>query len=103
MITYRASLDVPATTLEVLTRWLAAPGPARYPSGAARRPRPGAGAAGPALVQGRHEAADPALDAELSIAAAYRYLHEVIDVIADRAPTLGQALERGHAADWPHL
>ncbi|MFI6428628.1 transposase family protein [Promicromonospora sp. NPDC050880] len=101
MITYRASLDVPATTLEMVTRWLAA-----------HRRRPGARPVQRAatarmqalLVLRWFKDATRlrilALDAGISIATAYRYLHEAIDVIADQAPTLAQALERGRAQDW---
>jgi DDE superfamily endonuclease len=39
----------------------------------------------------------------ISQATAYRYLHEVIDVLAERAPTLHQALECASAAKLPHL
>jgi len=52
-----------------------------------------------------------ALDAGISIATAYRYLHEAIDrylheaidVIAQKAPTLPQVLQRATAQDWPFL
>lgn len=44
-----------------------------------------------------------ALDAGISIATAYRYLHEGIDVIAQKAPTLGQVVERATAQNWPFL
>lgn len=39
----------------------------------------------------------------LSQATAYRYLHEVIDVLADQAPDLHEALERAVTAGVPHL
>lgn len=39
----------------------------------------------------------------ISQSTAYRYLHEVIDVLADRAPDLHQALERAIADGLPHL
>jgi len=33
----------------------------------------------------------------------YRYLDEVVDVLAARAPDLHDALQRGHDEDWSHL
>jgi hypothetical protein len=39
----------------------------------------------------------------LSQATAYRYLHEVIDVLADQAPTLHEALDRAATDGIPHL
>ncbi|WP_285710494.1 transposase family protein [Microtetraspora sp. NBRC 16547] len=39
----------------------------------------------------------------LSQATAYRYLHEVIDVLADQAPDLHEALEHAAADRVPHL
>ncbi len=44
-----------------------------------------------------------ALDAGISSATAYRYLHEAIDVIAEKAPTLPHVLEHATAQDWPFL
>lgn len=44
-----------------------------------------------------------AIDAGISIATAYRYLHEAIDVIAAHLPTLPQVLARAKAEDWPFL
>lgn len=39
----------------------------------------------------------------LSQATAYRYLHEAVDVLADRAPDLNQALDKAVADGLPHL
>jgi hypothetical protein len=39
----------------------------------------------------------------ISQATAYRYLHEVIDVLTDRAPDLHQALQRTAEEGIPHL
>lgn len=39
----------------------------------------------------------------LSQSTAYRYLHEVVDVLADQAPDLRQALEKAVADGLPHL
>ncbi|MEU4806886.1 hypothetical protein [Actinosynnema sp. NPDC023587] len=38
----------------------------------------------------------PALDTEIPQATGYRYLHEGIDVLADRAPDSREVLERQH-------
>jgi hypothetical protein len=39
----------------------------------------------------------------ISQATSYRYLDEVIDVLAARAPDLHDALQRGHDEGWPHV
>jgi hypothetical protein len=44
-----------------------------------------------------------ALDAGISIATAYRYLHEAIDVIAARTPELPDVLARAKSDQWPYL
>src|SRR5947209_10012259 len=44
-----------------------------------------------------------ALDAGISLATGYRYLHEGIDVLAAQAPDLHQVLERGKAGGWTHV
>ena len=44
-----------------------------------------------------------ARDTGISQATGYRYLHEGIDVLADRAPDLHQVLEAGRAAGWSHV
>lgn len=40
-------------------------------------------------------------DAGVSIATAYRYLHEAIDVVATRAPDLHEVLAHGLDQGWP--
>ncbi|MFJ4106780.1 transposase family protein [Oerskovia enterophila] len=42
-------------------------------------------------------------DAGISIATAYRYLHEGIDVIADHAPDLHDVLAAAKEQDWPYV
>jgi DDE superfamily endonuclease len=42
-------------------------------------------------------------EANLSIAIAYRYLHEALDVIAAHAPELPDVLDRAHAAGLPFV
>ena len=104
MITYHASLDVPATTQEMVTRWLAA-----HPRRPGTRPvRRAATARTQALLVLRWfkdatKLLILALDAGISTATAYRYPHDAIDGIADRAPTLPQVLERGRSQDWPFV
>jgi hypothetical protein len=44
-----------------------------------------------------------AVEAGISIATGYRYLHEALDVIAAHAPDLGDVLERARAADLPFV
>src|SRR4051795_5109070 len=44
-----------------------------------------------------------ALDAGVSLATGYRYLHEGIDVLAAQAPDLQEALAAGAAAGWTHV
>ncbi|TDC90219.1 transposase family protein [Actinomadura sp. 7K507] len=39
----------------------------------------------------------------LSQSTAYQYLHEAVDVLADRAPDLHQALDKAAADGLPHL
>lgn len=104
MITYPASLDVPATTLEVVTKWLAV-----YRRRPGKRPVQRAATARTQALLVLRWFKDAtklrilAIDAGISIATAYRYLHEAIDVIADHAPTLPQVLERAKTRDWPFV
>lgn len=44
-----------------------------------------------------------ARDAGISIATAYRYLHEAVDVIALRAPDLHDVLATARQEDWPYV
>jgi hypothetical protein len=44
-----------------------------------------------------------ARDAGISLATAYRYLHEAIDVIAARTPDLHQVLATARAEQWPFV
>jgi len=44
-----------------------------------------------------------AIDANLHISTAYRYLHEGIDVLADQAPDLHGVLHRAKTEGWYHL
>jgi DNA-binding IclR family transcriptional regulator len=44
-----------------------------------------------------------ARDAGISIATAYRYLHEAIDVIAAHAPGLDEVLQTAKLEAWPFV
>ena len=101
MITHRATLDVPDETVAVVGRALAEH----------RKTvdlRPWQRAATPyvqavMVLRWFRDGADIrviARDARVSPATAYRYLHEVIDVLADRAPDLHEVLATGAAAGW---
>ncbi len=98
MIAYRATLDVPEQTVVCVSRWLAA-------HRRAYDIRPWQRAATPftqaVLVLRWFKAATDlpnlARDARVSIATAYRYLHEAVDVIAAHAPDLPDVLAKGRA------
>ncbi|WP_098463454.1 transposase family protein [Isoptericola jiangsuensis] len=104
MITYRATLDVPPDTLRTVTRWIAA-------HRRVRDIRPWqrvATARTQALLVLRWFKDSTrvhllARDAEISIATAYRYLHEAVDVIALRAPDLHDVLATARQEDWPYV
>jgi len=101
VITYRATLDVPEQTVVCVSRWLAA-------HRKAHDARPWQRAATPftqavLVLRWFKDGTDlPVLarDANVSIATAYRYLHEAIDVIAAHAPDLHDVLARGLRAGW---
>jgi hypothetical protein len=101
VITYRATLDVPAPTVRIVSRWLLAH---RKQHDA----RPWQRAATPyvqavMVLRWFKEATDLAIlarDAGVSIATAYRYLHEAIDVIAVQAPQLPAVLAEGLRQGW---
>lgn len=85
MITYRATLDVPAGTVSLVSRWLVA-------HRRAHDSRPWQRAATPyvqavMVLRWFKDVTDLRLlarDARVSVAPAYRYVHEGIDVIAAR-------------------
>lgn len=104
MITYRATLDVPADTALRLAAWLAAH---RRDLGT-RQGRRATGCYRQAVLVLRWFRDDTrmrmlARDAAIGISTAYRYLHEGIDVLAAQAPDLHDVLARGRAEDWSHL
>jgi DDE superfamily endonuclease len=104
VITYSATLDVPAGTATLVTDLLIAE---------RRRRGTGVGArAASARTQAllvlrwfREDTGMPTLarDAGVSQATGYRYLHEGIDVLAARAPDVHEVLARGQAAGWTHV
>ena len=101
MITYRATLDVPAGTLRAVTGWL-------REHRRAHDARPWQRAAtvyvqAVMVLRWFKDATDVRLlarDAGVSIATGYRYLHEAIDVIAAHCPDLGEVLTRGLDQGW---
>lgn len=101
MITYRATLDVPIGTLRAVTGWL-------REHRRVHDVRPWQRAATvyvQALMVLRWFKEDTDLrilarDAGVSIATAYRYLHEGIDVIADHAPDLADVLAQALREGW---
>ncbi|WP_244666893.1 transposase family protein [Myceligenerans indicum] len=104
MISYRASLDVPATTLEAVTRWLIAH---RRRAGARPVQRAASARVQALLVLRWFKEATTlkvlAADAGISVATAYRYVHEAIDVLAARAPRLPQVLATARAEQRPYV
>jgi hypothetical protein len=103
-VSHRASLDVSAPVLKAVTGWIAQE---------RRRPgaRPGQRAATVhvqvALVlrwlRHRLDLRTLALQAKVSIATAYRYLHEGLDVIAAHAPELQHVLAQAREAGVPFV
>lgn len=101
MIQYRATLDVPIQTAVTVSRWL---------RDHRRRAddRPWQRAATPwvqaiLVLRWFKDGTDLRLlarDAGVSIATAYRYLHEAIDVIAANSPELREVLAQGIAEGW---
>lgn len=101
MITYRATLDVPAETVRQVAGRLAA-------HRKIHDARPWQRAATPfvqavVVLRRFREATDLrilAADARVSIATRYRYLHEAIDVIAAHAPDLHDVLAQAVHGQW---
>lgn len=104
MITYRASLDVPTHTLWVVTRWIHAHR-RRVDQRRWQRAAPARTQAILVLRWFKDGTRIPSLarDAGVSVATAYRYLHEGIDVIADHAPDLHDVLAAAKEQDWPYV
>ena len=103
-MSHRASLDVSAPVLKAVTGWIAQH---RRRPGSRPAQRAGTVHAQVALVlrwlRHRLDLRTLAAEAGLSIATAYRYLHEALDVIATHAPGLDDVLDRAHAAGLPFV
>ncbi len=103
-MSHRASLDVSAPVLKAVTGWIAR-----------RRRRPGSRPgqrAGTVHIQvtlalrwlrHRLDLRTLAAEGQLSIAAAYRYLHEALDVLAEHAPDLSDVLARARRGGQPFV
>lgn len=101
MSTYRATLDVPTHTVSQVTRWPSAHRKAHDRAPWQRAATPYVRAV--MVLRWFKDATDVRLlarDAHISIATAYRYLHEAIDVIADHAPDLPEVLHAGIEQGW---
>lgn len=104
MISYVATLDVPAETLTRLTSLLVA---FRMRIGT-RRGRRAASCRQQALLVLRWFRDGTALrilarDLGIGISTAYRYLHEGIDVLCEAMPTLHQVLDQARREGWSHV
>jgi len=87
MLSYRATLDVPRSTARAISGWLAAHRKARDIRPAQRAATPWVQAV--MLLRWLINATDLktlARDAGVSLATAYRYLHEALEVISSKAP-----------------
>jgi len=104
VITYRATVDVPVKTCATVAGWL---GAHRRANDARPWQRAATCWAQAVLVLRWFKDGTSvrilARDAAASQATAYRYLHEALDVIADRAPDLHDVLAEGHRQGWSHL
>ncbi len=95
----RARLDVSAPVLKAVTGWIA-----RHRHRPGARPAQRAGTVHIQVVlmlrwlRHRLDLRTLAVEAGLSIATVYRYLHEALDVIAGHAPDLDTVLARARAA-----
>jgi len=98
VITYRATLDVPAELLRFVCRLLAAERRLRGTPAGSRKLTPYQQAVvGLRWFRDRTRIEALGRDHGISRATAYRYIAEVIDVLAGRAPELPAALERAMA------
>src|SRR3954464_6091842 len=103
-VSHRASLDVSAPVLKAVTGWIA-----RHRRRPRARPAQRAGTVHTQVVlvlrwlRHRLDLRTLAIEGGLSIATAYRYLHEALDVIAAHAPALDDVLADAHAAGLPFV
>ena len=103
-MSHRASLDVSTSVLKSVTGWIV-----RHRRRPGARPGQRAGTVHAQVVlvlrwlRHRLDLRTLAGEAGLSIATAYRYLHEALDVIAGHAPNLHDVLARARAAGLPFV
>jgi hypothetical protein len=104
VITYSATLDVPADTATQLGELLVTER-RRRGTGLGARAASCFDQAVLVLRWFREDTGMPVLtrDAGVSQATGYRYLQEGIDVLAAQAPELHQVLQAGRAAGWSHV
>lgn len=104
MVTHVATLDVPRHVVEYLSRLLAAH---RRCIGTPRGSRaPGPFRQAVLVLRWFRERGCvhcPARDAGVSRATGYRYLHEGIDALAEKAPDLHEVLDRCRREGMPHV
>lgn len=103
MLSYRATLDAPSTTAARICGWLTAHRRAHD----VRPERRAATTRVQAVMLLRWMAEGTAVealarDSGVSLATAYRYLHEALEVVARRTPDLNETLEDLHRRGEPH-
>jgi len=104
VIAYRATLDVPRELAQFAAQLLLAERRRRgTPRGSRALPCFWQAALGLRWFRDRTTAEALARDHGISRATAYRYLDEVIMVLADEAPELGEALERARDEGFSHV
>jgi DDE superfamily endonuclease len=103
-VSHRARLDVSPCVLKAVTGWIA-----RHRRRPGARPSQRAGTVHTQValalrwLRHRLDLRVLALQAQVSIATAYRYLHEALDVIAAHVPDLHDVLADAHARGLPYL
>ena len=104
MIAYRATLDVPRELVQFAAKLLGPSGAAAaHPRGSRALTCFWQAVLGAALVPRPHRPDALARDHGISRATAYRYLDEVIAVLAEQAPDLREALERAQDEGLSHV
>jgi hypothetical protein len=103
-VSHRARLDVSAPVLKAVSSWIA-----RCRRRPAARPAQRAGTVHTQVVlvlrwlRHRLDLRTLAREVGLSIATAYRYLHEALDIIAAHAPDLEDVLAQARATGLPFV
>ena len=104
MISHSASLDISRATLATVTGWIARA--RRYPGARAYQRAVGPGRQALLVLRWLRDAIPIwrlARDARISQATAYRYLHEGLDALAERSPTLAGAVAAAKASAGKYL